>query len=428
MSLHRIIAIVIIYLLATAGWGILGTASWVRSQAKGTELGEEIAELYGQELIQRAPRIAVLDADGAAEETLAEGATVRVALDYDPRQKGLIWYPTYRCSFEATYRLANPSATERRYRLHFNFPDPQATYDAFAVLIDDEPLVEAVDTRAGLQVELVVPPGGERRFGVGYRTRGLGQWRYSPTAGLGRVRGLDCQVQTNFANVDFPEGSLSPMQLERSDESASLHWTASDLITRQDIAVSVPQPLNPGPVTARITYFAPVCLGFFFLLVATVTIVRPVPIHPMHYIFVAGGFFAFHLLLAYLIDHLSMHLAFILAAATSLGLTTTYLRSALGARFPTGWVLAAQAFFLVLFSYSFFYPGFTGLTVAVGSVVTLAVLMRVTAGVDWTVFFHPPGSTVACASTANEGEELNIDGDIVDDSDDAEDSSAPLVR
>ena len=36
--------------------------------------------------------------------------------------------------------------------------------------------------------------------------------------------------------------------------------------------------------------------------------------------------------------------------------------------------------------------GITGLTVAIGSVVTLAVLMRITAGVDWsTVFAKKPG-------------------------------------
>ena len=42
-----------------------------------------------------------------------------------------------------------------------------------------------------------------------------------------------------------------------------------------------------------------------------------------------------------------------------------------------------QLFFLVLFSYSFFIKGINGLTVAIGSVVTLAILMRVTATLDW---------------------------------------------
>jgi hypothetical protein len=39
--------------------------------------------------------------------------------------------------------------------------------------------------------------------------------------------------------------------------------------------------------------------------------------------------------------------------------------------------------FLVLFSYAFFFEGYTGLTVTVGAVLTLFVLMQVTARVDW---------------------------------------------
>ncbi len=55
--------------------------------------------------------------------------------------------------------------------------------------------------------------------------------------------------------------------------------------------------------------------------------------------------------------------------------------------------IRTRLFFLVLFSYSFFFKGITGLTVAVGSVVTLAVLMKVTAGIDWNEVFK--GRTAA---------------------------------
>ena len=54
-----------------------------------------------------------------------------------------------------------------------------------------------------------------------------------------------------------------------------------------------------------------------------------------------------------------------------------------------GWRLAvlragvAQVVFLVLFSYAFFFEGYTGLTVAIGAVVTLFVLMQMTGRVDW---------------------------------------------
>jgi inner membrane protein involved in colicin E2 resistance len=160
-------------------------------------------------------------------------------------------------------------------------------------------------------------------------------------------------------------------------------WQATDLITKQDVGVVVPEKLNPGPLTSRITFFAPVCLVFFFVLVATINIVYKVNIHPMHYAFVAAGFFAFHLLLAYMAGLVHIHVAFALSAVVSVGLVTSYLAGALGGGFPWKVAAAGQVFFLVLFSYSFFLEGITGLTVAIGSVVTLAVLMKVTAHVNW---------------------------------------------
>jgi hypothetical protein len=44
---------------------------------------------------------------------------------------------------------------------------------------------------------------------------------------------------------------------------------------------------------------------------------------------------------------------------------------------------AAQAVFLVLFSFTFFWEGFTGLAITVGAVVTLAVMMQYTGRIDW---------------------------------------------
>ena len=54
-----------------------------------------------------------------------------------------------------------------------------------------------------------------------------------------------------------------------------------------------------------------------------------------------------------------------------------------GAAFAIFRAGAAQLVFLVLFSYAFFFEGYTGLTVTIGAIVTLFVLMQMTARVDW---------------------------------------------
>jgi inner membrane protein involved in colicin E2 resistance len=132
-------------------------------------------------------------------------------------------------------------------------------------------------------------------------------------------------------------------------------------------------------------------------------IVYNIPIHPMHYLFVAAGFFAFHLLLAYLVDHIHIHLAFLLAAGISVGLVTSYLQAALKKRLPWKVAVAGQIFYLVIFSYSFFLKGFTGLTVALGAVATLAVLMKVTASIQWETVFMQKKPTPAAAVKVPQG-------------------------
>jgi inner membrane protein involved in colicin E2 resistance len=106
-------------------------------------------------------------------------------------------------------------------------------------------------------------------------------------------------------------------------------------------------------------------------------------LHPVNYAFLSAAFFAFHLLLAYLVDHVNVHAAFAAAAAASVFLVVSYLRLVAGMGAALREAGVAQVVFLVLFSYAFFFEGYTGLTVTVGAVLTLFVLMQLTGRVDW---------------------------------------------
>ena len=125
-------------------------------------------------------------------------------------------------------------------------------------------------------------------------------------------------------------------------------------------------------------------------------------LHPMHFWFIAAAFFAFHLLLAYLVDHVSIHTAFGVSAAVSVFLVVSYLRMVTGMRRALGEAGSAQVVFLVLFSYAFFFEGMTGLTISVGAVVTLFVMMQMTARVSWDVVFREGLSAAVPARTAGD--------------------------
>jgi len=138
--------------------------------------------------------------------------------------------------------------------------------------------------------------------------------------------------------------------------------------------------------------FAPVSLFFFFFLMFILTTLRGIELHPMNYFFLAAAFFAFHLLLAYLVDHISIHLAMVIASLVSITLVVSYLRLVVGPRFAVIEAGGAQLIYLVLFSYAFFWKGFTGLSITILSIATLFVVMQATGRIRWSEkLASPPG-------------------------------------
>ena len=61
----------------------------------------------------------------------------------------------------------------------------------------------------------------------------------------------------------------------------------------------------------------PWALLFFFTVMVIVGVIRGRSLHPMNYFFLAAAFFAFHLLLAYLVDHVDIHAAFAVSAGSA---------------------------------------------------------------------------------------------------------------
>jgi hypothetical protein len=91
--------------------------------------------------------------------------------------------------------------------------------------------------------------------------------------------------------------------------------------------------------------------------------------------------------------------AFVICSIVSIGLVVSYLRLVVGIRFAAREAGIAQFIYLVLFSYAFFFKGFTGLAVTIGAILTLFVVMQVTGRLNWSQQFSkaaqpPPLSSV----------------------------------
>lgn len=407
MTGRRLFGIAVIFTLATFAWLALGSSVQIRTGDKGARLADEVSGLWGSPQDQQVPQFT--GATGAAAPELI-GSDVVTDFRLDQRRKGLLWYATYVVDFSAVYRVSNPSTSAVDAQMLVTFPDANGLYDGFAVVVDGKEVpVKYASGQA--QARFRIPANGTASVSTGYTTNGMDRWSYSPSpGGAGIIKDFSLTANTDFVDVDFPSNGVSPTSSVRSGEGWKLRWAYDSVVSGQPVGVVMPVPLNPGPIVSRITFFAPVSLIFFFAALVLLTTTSRLRIHPVHYGFLAAAFFAFHLLLAYLADQVDLNAAFFIAAVTSVVLVLAYLRTVVGANRALLEIAVSQFVFLVLFSYSFFFEGFTGLAVTIGSVVTLAFFMWKTARVDWDTVFvprpragHPPEVTSPAVTESGAG-------------------------
>ena len=222
---------------------------------------------------------------------------------------------------------------------------------------------------------------------LGYQSQGLESWKYSFGRDVNPVEDFHLRMTTNFTDIDFPDNTLAPTAKQEVGDGWQLDWYYKHLVSGYEIAMSMPEKLQPGPLASEISYFAPVSLFFFFFLIFIITTLRNIDLHPMNYFFLGAAFFAFHLLLAYLADHLDIHLSFAISSLVSVFLVVTYLRLVVGMQFAIREAALTQFIYLVLFSYAFFFKGLTGLTVTIGAILTLFVVMQMTGRIRWSEKF-----------------------------------------
>ena len=401
----RVAAILFIFFCTAAAWGILGATIFARTYSANESLRGRVHSTWGAPQVQRPPvacwteqilKKAESEEDGRkVTRTVTEqisrplatvASDIQVNLQLEYRQKGLLWYGTYRVTFSGNYTFRNDTGITQDVRFTLELPSANAVYDDMVFQLDGRSLRLRVN--GGKATGYASLPAGQNgMLHVRYRSQGVDSWRYSFGSDVTQVPDFRLQVTTNFERVDFPDNTLSPTEKRRAGNGWDLTWSYRNLLSGFQIGVTMPEKLQPGPLAARISFFAPVSLFFFFFLIFIITTLRGIDLHPMNYFFLAAAFFAFHLLMAYLVDHISIHVAFLIAAATSIFLVISYLRLAVGMRFAALEAGLNQFCFLVLFSYAFFFEGYTGLSITIGSIITLFVVMQMTGRIRWTEKF-----------------------------------------
>jgi inner membrane protein involved in colicin E2 resistance len=399
----RIVAIAFIFVCTSIAWAILGGTVFSRTYDSASSADNRVASTWGapqdqalpsasftvlvpkkEESTENGKKIIKTTQEEVTTELPLESSAIDVNLDLEHRQKGLLWYSTYKVAFSGVYGFRNTSDKEQLVEFTLPFPTTQAIYDDLTFLVDSVavPIVNKNNAATG---SVKIPAGKTAQLTTGYRSQGLDQWRYSfGSKDVTQVRDFTLNMKTNFKDIDFPDNTLSPSIKHETAAGWDLTWSYKNLLSGYQIAMVMPEKLQPGPLAGKISFFAPVSLFFFFFLMFIITTMRGIDLHPMNYFFLAAAFFCFHLLLAYLVDHVSIHVAFGIASAVSVFLVVSYLRLVVGMHFASREAAVAQFVYLVMFSYAFFLKGFTGLAITIGSVTTLFVVMQVTGRIRWT--------------------------------------------
>jgi len=406
---RHIAALVFIFGCTSLAWIILGATIFQRTYSANNSLRGSVVSTWGapqeqlppsatypkpitrvSETLENGRRTVSRMEDSVATPLPLEKSRVRVGLDLEHRQKGLLWYSTYRVDFGGDYVFRNSTDREQVVTLRFPFPAEQAIYDDLNLTVNGSPLTFTND-KSSVVSTLRVGAGAPTALHVSYRSQGLDTWRYRFGTEVSQVRDFELQMKTNFRKIDFPQDALSPTTKTKIPGGWDLTWRYKNLISGFRIGMVLPQRLQPGPLAGKISFFAPVSLFFFFFLMFIITTLRGIPLHPMNYFFLAAAFFSFHLLLAYLVDHVSIHVAFVICSIVSIFLVVSYLRLVVGMRFAALEAGLTQLCYLVLFSYAFFFEGYTGLAITIGSILTLFIVMQMTGRIRWSERFVRSG-------------------------------------
>jgi hypothetical protein len=369
-------------------WFILGSAITQRTRVSTGTMQNEVSGVWGPALVQDHPDAFFLtpNAPGGRAVVLPAASKATVRLDSEPKRRGLLWHRTYAVDFKADYVFTNPTPIPQTLYFRFPLPADSAGLHGFVFEVGDGGTSPAAAEHGVVTRAVVVPAGESVPMKVAYRTRGTDSWNYRFTDAR-RITGFELRMRVNFADINFPVGTGSPDERMRDEGGWDLAWTYPDVLAAPSIGMDMPKLLNAGPVALRIVLFAPVSLLFFVAVIMIIAALKGIPLHPMHVFFVSAGFFAFHLLFAYLVDLLDPYASFGIATAVSLLLVAGYLR-AVGGKLLFRVAVPAQLVYLMLFSLSFFFDGLTGITLAVVAVLTLALLMILTAKVDWRQVFN----------------------------------------
>src|SRR5258706_5560097 len=192
----KIAALIFIYFCTAIAWLILGGTIDSRTHSSDSILGQRVASNWGSPQ-EQTPPTATYDYPVTRTETgrTADGkpfsrtytetqiaalpltaSKIDVALELEHRQKGLLWYSTYKVGLGGVYTFLNNSGKDRHVDFCLFFPAEKAIYDDLQLEVDGTALPFQT-IKSGVSGSTMVAAGRAARLERGHRPPGLGGWK-----------------------------------------------------------------------------------------------------------------------------------------------------------------------------------------------------------------------------------------------------------
>jgi len=145
--IKRIAAITFIFLCTAVAWAILGATIFQRTYDSGSSSDSRVTSTWGAPQNQMPPaasfeqvvpkkeittengkKIERVTQEKVSTDLPLESSHINVRLNLEHRQKGLLWYSTYRVAFDGAYTFRNPSDRDQVVTFTLDFPTVQAIY------------------------------------------------------------------------------------------------------------------------------------------------------------------------------------------------------------------------------------------------------------------------------------------------------------
>ncbi len=401
MSVRKIIAIVLIFIITSIAWMILGVSNSSRTSSSFSSLKYEVASLYGNRLNIQSPKC-YAKITKYREETsnnvkkMVEyyeyqyheliKSDIKINVYLDQRKRGNLWFPTFKAHFDGKYIFKIDSSSKNNIYLYSTLNSSDSIYNDLYLNINNKDIDNVLPLINKQEIAVVPLADNTISLNISYDATGMEDIYYLITPErdeIAQINDFNLVMTTDFDLYDFPSDMMSPNEKNKTEKGYDLMWNLNKAITGKDVGLIIPNKLNPGEIITRVSFFAPVSLLFFFVVLLMFSIVLKINLHPMHFFFLAATFFSFHLMFSYFSDQLNIYLSFIISAVVSLILTITYVKLIATKKMAFIYAPAIQFIYLIVFSFSFFFDGITGIIVTICSVITLFILMQATGRINW---------------------------------------------